>query len=88
MSSKKTPFPPPLSQISCFLSLFVFHSFVFFSTFSHENTWEKIRGETELGGEREGAIEFHREVSLQANKKAAEILLLIVKPAYHLTVLR
>lgn len=74
MSNKKTPFYSPLSQISCF-PWFFFHSFIFFPTFSHENTWEKIRGETELGGEREEVTEFHREVSLQANGKAAEILL-------------
>lgn len=33
---------------------------------------KKIRGETELGGDREEVIEFHRDVSLQANKKAVK----------------
>lgn len=33
---------------------------------------KKIRGEAELGGEREEVIEFHRDVGLQANKKAVK----------------
>lgn len=37
-------------------------------------TWEQVRGERELKGEREEVIEFHREVRFQSNKKAAEIL--------------
>lgn len=54
---------------------FFFRSFAFFSTFfSSESTWEQVRGERELEGEREEVIEFHREVRFQSNKKAPEIL--------------
>lgn len=51
---------------------YLFFSLIFFSYFLHESTWEKIRVETELGGEREEVIEFHRDASLQANKKAVK----------------
>lgn len=63
--------PPPspvLSETSSFILL------LSFLVFSSENTWEQVRGERELKGEREEVIEFHREVRFQSNKKAAEIL--------------
>lgn len=64
---------PPQYSLKLYVShiFFFFHSFAFFSTFfSSESTWEQVRGERELEGEREEVIEFHREVRFQSNKKA------------------
>ena len=48
VSSKKTPFLPPLSHISCFSLLFFFHSFTFLS----ENKRRKRSGRGKGGGDR------------------------------------
>lgn len=74
MSNKKTPFPPTALPGFMFPMYFFFLSFSFL-LFPVKTHGKKISGETELGGEREEAIEFHREVRLQANRKGAEILL-------------